>query len=500
MARLRKKQLLFTKTELSFVLTHCRFDPRARNIHECTQFQTPGRFMLIPSGSFVLPPGSSVGHFTADGVGVQWSVPLMHMVAPVVRLVRKGMWVGREIEEIAARLFPSRHPATPESAALVKTIKGVMTNIRIDVPFCLQLKDGKADAESLLLQTYRGEKADMVFDVGGRRKWDVSLHNSTVFKEGEAFLSLEDVRMNGAEIGRAENEPKSFNLTGNRVRGEWEPGLQLGLFKIVKDIVASVVNMKADLWFETDCWGPHAVEDEPAHSSAAAAKCKSAPLTDQDLSDPFIQLLHSGGKHLYVEAFKRWCNVLRARYLPEPFMRVDMAITDLYIRASLANPTESSTNLDFDIKLGLFAGSTLPHDWTFKKVSVDFAHNPLLSVDKLKVHRIGMGHRALCYLSAQLFHAHWHCMLSQVSMTNLWTAPSRKKTTFWLSTLTYRSRPLESGSKLLRSSRWARRWIKSTSRCSGPCRPCWHCPHWTCCASSKVVSVIRYRPLCLHQD
>jgi len=72
------------------------------------------------------------------------------------------------------------------------------------------------------------------------------VHGSKCVKEGETFLSIDVYTFSGDDGGKG--RCKCFEVFSRGVDGDWSPSVQIGLFKIVKDVVASSINIKHDLY------------------------------------------------------------------------------------------------------------------------------------------------------------------------------------------------------------------------------------------------------------
>lgn len=258
-------------------------------------------------------------------------------------------------------------------------------------------------------------------DEGG---WYVAVTGNSCFNMGSRFLRVGSVSFDGTE--RTQLMPKSFHIRADDIEGDWDPALQLGLFKIIKDCVAGTINLKHSIHrilHEPPCFCPMHTSPPPV-----------VPSTMAEVEDLFGGLLQDRAD--FVLAFKRWLLVDRASYLPEDLLFVTIDSSNIHIRASLESkhstvgtgnaPAARSTSgslstmggltsrkgsvpsarfspmsrqgssralpldLSLDIRCKTFCSSNVPHQFSFGGTNVLFNGQPLVAVDYLIMGREGL--------------------------------------------------------------------------------------------------------------
>ena len=87
--------------------------------------------------------------------------------------------------------------------------------------------------------------AEVKFE-GGNGGYHFSFVGNVCYNAGVEFLRVKSWGVNGTYP--THRNPRTFSLLADQVDGDWSPALQLGLFKLIKDVVASAINFKADMY------------------------------------------------------------------------------------------------------------------------------------------------------------------------------------------------------------------------------------------------------------
>lgn len=143
-----------------------------------------------------------------------------------------------------------------------------------------------------------------------------------------------------------QTKPELFDIKTRTCHAEWDPSLMLALFKAVKDVVVSVVNMKYDIHKSLRSVWP---------TSGKRMWCCKRP--NKPLARRELRSLLSG-KGTFVEQFLLWFKTTRDPWLPQPFMLITLDARDTIVRGTIAP-------YHLCIELDAFTSTFLPHQWSF---------------------------------------------------------------------------------------------------------------------------------------
>ena len=206
--------------------------------------------------------------------------------------------------------------------------------------------------------------------------WTLTLKHSYCLSESVPFLTIRTASLAGNPP--SPSQIKALHVKAEDVEGEWTPAMFVGLYKLIKDLVAASINMKHGLFGDSGLALLPLVGTTPR------------PLLDYG-SEPVLRLLLDGGKKRFVDAFRLWYHNRRARYLSEPFMHVTLDVRRIRIAAFL-NRTET---LSAFVNVDCFSSRNIPHHFNFTGVVVDLLQHPLVHVEEVDLVRAGLELTAL---------------------------------------------------------------------------------------------------------
>ena len=206
--------------------------------------------------------------------------------------------------------------------------------------------------------------------------WTLIQNESRCACEGTPFLTVNLGKISGAEAEEAKDgekeKPKRMNVVGSGVEGNWRPAMQLGLYKLIKDLVAASINMKHGIFGST--------------GNDLLPVLKTNVRKEVDYTTDLMLRSLSGAKKNYIDAFRIWYHTVRDPWLSEPFMHVDLRVTDISIKMSL----NRSETLNCFILVGAFESSNVPYHFRFSDARVDFMNQPLVHVKSVNLSRVGV--------------------------------------------------------------------------------------------------------------
>eukprot|EP00474_Spongospora_subterranea_P009534 CRZ09992.1 hypothetical protein [Spongospora subterranea] len=181
--------------------------------------------------------------------------------------------------------------------------------------------------------------------------WALSLEQSHCFYDDEVpFLTVRHFKLTGAQA-KADMPHKTLHVTGSCVRGTWSPGMQLSLLLFIKQVIASVINCKYELFpliFDAQYQSP------PKRPTMVP---QGLPAAGSVLDD--------------------WAYRTRAPYLAESLQVVSLDVHDVIIIGQL------TPFIDARIHIGLFYSEFMPFHIQLERVALTFLGFPMLNISAL---------------------------------------------------------------------------------------------------------------------
>eukprot|EP01083_Nonionella_stella_P281202 956837_1 len=237
-----------------------------------------------------------------------------------------------------------------------------ISNLSVDFPFKLELSPNGKDLKHMKVNA---NQVDVSVNSG---RVTAEFFDVAFLNEGKVFLQASEVALDG--VAASERKPQSLHVSGSDLGGHWSPALQISLLKLIKDCVASVVNLKA---------GIYKLSGEERRAPVDISSCRGCHLYDDLKETPQTFL---GSKDVLPD-FRRWYHFDRAPYLPEPFMLVTMEITNVHLDIYLY-PGMSGTAF-----IQSFCSDCVPHQWVFRGGQASLCDRPFAELECLRINRKG---------------------------------------------------------------------------------------------------------------